>query len=189
MRIFLIILLIVNLLLFFPLVLKCKVDYNLLENRGILSAYFFVFNVSVLKFKFLTNKIVIKNKDRHLSFLYYTDLASQNKIREIFLLLIFKNLRVRNLRFIDVAGKRENVFLTSMLSGGMNVLMSSVMCVLSEKTDIEKFSFVTFPDFFEDKMLICFSTSISINLFKIIYCFVSAVIIKIKKKEIRYGHN
>lgn len=189
MRIFLIVLLIVNLILFLSLVLKCKVDYNLLENKGIIRVYFFIFTISTIKFKFLTNKILLKNKNKRVNFLYYTDLASQNKVREIFLLLIFKNLCVRNLRFIDLVGKKENAFFTSLLSGGMNVAMSTIGCVLSEKTAIEKFSFVSFPDFFENKMLICFSTSISINLFKILYCYVSALIIKSRKKEMKYGHN
>lgn len=189
MRIFLILLFIFNLILFLPLVLKCKINFDFSENKGFLSIFFFNLNVSVFKFKFLINKIFVKDKQKRITFIYYSDLKNQNKVREIFFLLILNNLNIKNLRFMGRIGVKENAFASSMLCSMLNVASSiggGLMCL---KGDVKKFSFAIFPDYFENNFLMCFTTSISISIFTILYCFFMAVIMKLKKGEVQYGNN
>jgi len=189
MRIFLILLLIFNILLFLPLVLKCKINFDFLKNKGTLSVLFFSFIISLFKFKFLINKIFVKDKKKKISFIYYADLTSQNKFKEIFFILLLNNLNVSNLRFMGRIGLYENAFMTSMLCSGLNIASSIGGSLLCEKKNVDKFSFAFFPDYFESNFLLGYTTSISINLFVILYCFIFAIIIKLKKGEKQYGNN
>ncbi|NCB48667.1 MAG: hypothetical protein EOM55_03510 [Clostridia bacterium] len=154
-----------------------------------MSIFFFNLNVSLFKFRFYINKIFLKDKNKRISFIYYSDLTNQNKIREIFFLLILNNLNIKNLRFMGKVGIKENAFLSSMLSSMLNISSSIGGGIICEKKEVKKFSFAIFPDYFENNFLICFTTSISINIFTILYCFLMAIIIKLKKGEKEYGSN
>jgi len=189
MRIFLILLFIFNLILFLPLVLKCKINFDFSENKGFLSIFFFSFNISMFKFKFLINKIFIKDKKKRITFIYYTDLTNQNKVREIFFLLLLNNLNIKNLRFMGKIGVKENAFVSSMLCSVLNIVSSISGGLMYEKGNVKKLSFSVFPDYFENNFLLCFTTSISISIFAILYCFIMAVVIKLKKGEVQYGNN
>ena len=189
MRIFLILLLIVNLILFLPIFFKCKINFDFCNNKGVLSIFFFSFNIALFKFSFLINKIYIKEKKKRISFIYYSDLTNQNKLREIFFILLLNNVDIKNLRFISKVGVKENAYISSLLCAGLNIVSSIFFNFLIEKKNIDKIMFAIFPNYYKSDFLLCFTTSVSINIFMIIYCFVLSLSIKLRKEKIQYGNN
>lgn len=188
MRIFFALLIIFNLILFLPIILKCKINYNFNENRGYISLFFFSFNISLQKFILMLNKIYVKDKRNHITFVYYNDLTSQDKVREIFFVKIIKNVEIRNFRVISRIGVSKNAFMSCMLCGGINVVASIVGSYFCSQTLVEKFSHYSFPNYYKTEFILCFSSTISISLFMIFYCLISAITTKLRKGKTANGY-
>lgn len=181
MRIFLLFLFILNLILFIPIVFKCKVYFDFCKNKGVLSIYFFGFCVNVFSFKLMANKILVKDKRKNINFLYYADLTSQTKFGDIFFLLVFRNLDIRHLRFDGRVGIGDNPFFTSLLCAGLGTSLNIGGTFLCQNESVKSANVAVVPDYLDNSFLFGASSVVATNLFIMLVCFCEAVRLKLQK--------
>ncbi len=174
MIVFLIVLLALMLLLLFPIKLKAKVVFNLLSNSGYISAFFFRFKVFLGKISLAPTKLILQTKKK-LSYLYFFENKSKEDFSEIFFGDLIKHIRLNDLRFIGRFGLFKNCLLTSLCCGSTMAIMGALYAVLNSSRGQIPSDIRLFPDYRHNTILICFTSSITINLLAIIRSFITTI--------------
>ncbi len=175
-------LLLLLLILLFPIKLKGKLIYNLFKNEGIISIYFYKLKLFVSHFKLLPHKILIYGKKKKDISFYFFNQNNQGSIIDIFLMQLIKQIKLNNFRTYANFGLFENAFASSIGSGTLNIMSGVANSYLVNKLDSECITSQIFADYTKTKFIMCFTSSIQLNLLIVIYCFLSSFIIKLKRR-------
>lgn len=183
MKWIIILFLLLLLILLFPIKLKGKLIYNLFKNEGIISIYFYKIKLFVSHFKILPHKILIygkKNKD--ISIYFFDKENNQSSVIDIFFVKLIKQVKFNNFRTYGNFGLCEDAFASSIGSATINILTGVANSYLVNNLGSDNISSQIFTDYTKTKFIMCFTSSIQLNLFIIIYCFLSSFIIKLKRR-------
>ncbi len=178
----LIIAIIVILLLFFPIKVKAKVIFNFLTNKGFVSLFLFGFNAFLGKIKILPTKLALLSKKK-LSYLYFFKNNTQEDFSEMFYSNLLRNVRLNDLRFIGKFGLFTNCLLTSLSCGGVMMGGGIVYSLLNSFRGRVPSSIKIFPDYRGNTLLLCFTSSIKLNLFVILKTFIQTICDFIKRSK------
>lgn len=182
MKWFIILFLLVLLILLFPIKLKGKLIYNLFKNEGIISIYFYKIKLFVSHFKILPHKILIYGKKKKDISIYFFDTDNQSSVLDIFFVSLIKQVKLNNFRTYANFGLCENAFASSIGSGTLNIFTGLANSYLVNYMDSENITSQVFTDYTKTKFIMCFTSSIQLNLFIVLYCFISSFIIKLKRR-------
>ncbi len=183
MKWFIILFLLLLLILLFPIKLKGKLIYNIFKNEGIISIYFYKLKFFVSHFKLLPHKILIYGKKKKDISIYFFDKDNtQSSVLDIFFVSLIKQVKLNNFRTYANFGLCENAFASSIGSGTLNIFTGLASSYLVTNWDADCISSQIFTDYTKTKFIMCFTSSIQLNLFMVIYCFLSSFIIKLKRR-------
>lgn len=187
MRLFIILFLLLLFILFVPIKLKAKVNYDILNNYGFVSIYFYKLKVFLCKISFVPFKILIETKRKRFKFKIFKK-EKDYSYGEIFFKEVMKRLRINNLRLTSRFGLFQDCLLSSIGSGSILALSSILMFTLSSEKNIEHGKIMVFPDYMHSRMLFCFSGSVRLNIFLIILSLVVSLFKTIKRGVKKYGN-
>lgn len=121
------------LILIIPIKLKANISYNLLKNKGQINIMLYKFTIFSFKLKIKTKYIMLTNK-KGKSTLIPISFQDQSNIEYIDLSVVLLNKTTINSIKIDVnIGVMNEPFLTAMLYGLVQGVLSSILCVLKSK--------------------------------------------------------
>ena len=126
MRLFIILFLLLLFILFVPIKLKAKVNYDILNNYGFVSIYFYKLKVFLCKISFVPFKILIETKRKRFKFKIFKK-EKDYSYGEIFFKEVMKRLRINNLRLTSRFGLFQDCLLSSIGSGSILALSSILM--------------------------------------------------------------
>lgn len=183
MKLFFILFFIFIFILFFPINLKGKIIYNILHNSGYLSIYYYKLKMFLANLRFTPFIVFIESKKIKASFDIFKK-EEQYSFSEIFFKEIFKRVKIKNFRLFSKFGFMRDCMLSCIGSGTMTILSSLTMSLLMNKKTVFNSCIQIFPDFLYSRFLICFTGSITLNLFLIIYCAIVSLL-KIMVREVK----
>lgn len=178
----LIITIIVVFLLFFPIKIKAKVVFNFLTNGGFISLFLFGFNAFLGKIKILPTKLAILSKKK-LSYLYFFGNKTQEDFGEMFYTNLLQSIKLNDLRLIGKFGLFANCLFTSLSCGGVMMGGGIAYSLLSSFRGRVPSSIKIFPDYRDNTILLCFTSSIKLNLFVILKAFIQTICDFIKRSK------
>lgn len=182
MIVFLIVFLVLFFLLLFPIKLKAKVIFDLLSNSGYISAFFFKIRVFLGKISLAPTKLILQTK-KNLSCLYFFENKSNEDFSEMFFGNLIKCIRLNDLRFIGRFGLFANCLLTSLCCGSSMTVMGIMYAILNSNRGQIPSDIRLFPDYRHNTILICFTSSITINLLAIIRSFITTICLYSKRSQ------
>lgn len=185
--IFLFFILLTILLLFMPIKLRCKIDYDVFRNDGLLSLFLFKIKLLLAKIKFKNFAILLKDKKKTTT-IYLFNGQEQSKFGDIFLEKLLQNIKVNNSRFISKFGIMRDCLLSSIICGTMINISSVFGCLIAQKKDNVKLSVYCMPDYLHNTFVMCFTSSITFNLFVLLKCLVISTIKICFKRRYKNGN-
>ena len=178
MRLFIILFLFLLLFLFIPIKFKSKVIYNILNNKGYLSIYFYFIKLFDTTWEIVPFKIIINNKNKKDIKISLYDAGKEADFKELFFKSLLKKVKLINFRTIGRFGIMQDCLLSSAGSGALIVFLQIFNCFLMSKKRCRNLSCQIFTDFNKNNFLLCITTSIKFNLFVVITCALSSLIKK-----------
>ncbi len=182
MKWFIILFLLLLLILLFPIKLKGKLVYNLFKNEGIISIYFYKLNLFVSHFKIMPHKILIYGKKKKDISIYFFDDVDQSSVLDIFFMTLIKQIKLNNFRTYANFGIEDNAFASSIGSASLMIVSGFASSFLVNSKSTDNIISQIFADYTKTKFIMCFTSSIQLNLFLVIYSFLSSFIIKLKRR-------
>ena len=186
MKLFFILFFVFIFILFFPINLKGKIIYNILNNSGYLCIYYYKIRLFLANLRFIPFKVLIESKKIKTSFDMFKK-EEQYSFSEFFLKEIFKRLKIKNFRLFSKFGLMQDSMLSCIGSGTITFLSSLMMVLIMNKKKVFYSCIQVFPDFLYNRVLICFTGSITLNLFLIIYCAMVSIVKIIIREGKRNG--
>lgn len=187
MKIFVILFLFLVFILFIPIKLKGKVDYNIFNNTGYVSIYFYKIKVFLGKISFVPFKILIETKKKKIQ-VDFMKKEDEYSYGEILFKILMKKIKIDNIRFISKFGLFRDCLVSAVGSGTMLVTMSILMSIISSKKTLENSEITVFPDYTSNRLLLCFSGSIRLNVFVVILSLLISLFKVIKRGIKNYGN-
>ena len=185
--IFLFFILLTILLLFMPIKLRCKIDYDVFRNDGLLSLFLFKIKLLLAKLKFKNFTILLKDKKKTTT-IYLFNGQEQSKFGDIFLENLLQNIKVDNSRFISKFGIMRDCLLSSIICGIMINISSVFGCLIAQKKENVKLSVYCMPDYLHNTFVMCFTSSITFNLFVLLKCLIISTIKICFKRRYKNGN-
>ena len=186
MKIF-VILLFLLFILFVPIKLKGKVDYSVLNNTGFISIYFYKIKVFLCKISFVPFKIIIETKKKKIQ-VDFMKKEDEYSYGEILFKILMKKIKIDNIRFISKFGLFRDCLVSCAGSGTLLVTMSILMSIISSKKTLDNSEITVFPDYTSNRLLLCFSGSIRLNVFVVILSLLISLFKVIKRGIKNYGN-
>lgn len=181
MKIFLVVLFAVLFLLFVPIKLKFKVDFDFLSNKGYLSLYFFSLKLLVSKLFLLPTKLVIITHGKR-DYLPFFDPPEKKKFKDIFFEKVVSNVDVANLRLFSNFGLFGDGVLSSMGAGALNIAGGLACTYFMQKRNLENATVQNFMDMTSNKFIVAVTSSINVSFFLIIFCALQTLVYMIKNR-------
>ncbi len=176
MKVLLIIFAIILFLLFIPLRVKVKINYNFLRNYGFSSGYFFNIRLFLFSIKLYPNIINLESGKKNLK-ITMVDFGDKKSFGEKYFSSLISLLKIKHMRALSHIGIGNNCMLSCLVCGWLNALFGSLVCVVT-KNNMPPIEINNFPDFLKPNALCAFSLSVDITIFKMLL----ALIITISKK-------
>ena len=187
MKIFVILFLFLLFILFIPIKLKGKVDYSVLNNTGFISVYFYKIKVFLCKVSFIPFKILIETKKKKIQ-VDFMKKEDEYSYGEILFKILMKKIKIDNIRFISKFSLFRDCLVSCVGSGTMLVSMSILMSIISSKKTLDNSEITVFPDYTSNRLLLCFSGSIRLNVFVVILSLIISLFKVIKRGIKNYGN-
>ena len=187
MKIFVILFLFLLFILFVPIKLKGKVDYSIFNNTGYVSIYFYKIKVFLCKISFIPFKILIETKKKKIQ-IDVMKKEDEYSYGEILFKILMKKIKIDNIRFISKFGLFRDCLVSTIGSGTMLVTMSILMSIISSKKTLDNSEITVFPDYTSNRLLLCFSGSIRLNVFVVILSLIISLFKVIKRGIKNYGN-
>lgn len=187
MKIFVILFLFLLFILFVPIKLKGKVDYSVLNNTGFISVYFYKIKVFLCKISFIPFKILMETKKKKIQ-IDVMKKEDEYSYGEILFKILMKKIKIDNIRFISKFGLFRDCLVSCVGSGTMLVTMSILMSIISSKKTLENSEITVFPDYTSNRLFLCFSGSIRLNVFVVILSLIISLFKVIKRGIKNYGN-
>lgn len=187
MKIFVILFLFLLFILFVPIKLKGKVNYSIFNNTGYVSIYFYKIKVFLCKISFIPFKILIETKKKKIQ-IDVMKKEDEYSYGEILFKILMKKIKIDNIRFISKFGLFRDCLVSTIGSGTMLVTMSILMSIISSKKTLDNSEITVFPDYTSNRLLLCFSGSIRLNIFVVILSLIISLFKVIKRGIKNYGN-
>lgn len=171
-------------LLFIPIRLKAKVNYNLLVNEGIISCKVYGLRLILAKIIFKGKYIVVIKDNKAQAF--WLKSQGDESIKDAFIMEIIKRFKFVTMKAYGHIGYADSPLITGMGVGLINEIIICALGVIHIKKLPRKIDTGLYPAFDENKLIVSASMVISINLFDIIASYIS-VLIKHKKESVNNG--
>ena len=188
MKILFLITIVLILLIFLPIRFKGKFIYDVMDNNGYLSFFIFKLKFFLAKFRLFFLKIEIERKNKKIETIYFSEIQSKSKFREIFFSEFIKVISIKNIRIYSCFGIEDNSYVSSILTKLFDIVLKITRIFLKNKKHIQHSQICIIPNFYNSKSLVCFTGSIKFNLLLIIFCFFKSILILIKKKGEKIKH-
>lgn len=180
MKVFFGVLLIIVLILLFPLKIKGKFTYDIFNNYGFVSLFFFSLKLSIFKIKFLPFKIKIKAKGKRF-YVTFRDIISENNFGEVFFNTILKVVKIKSIKLFSNFAIKDNAYVSHLTSGLFYVLFGSAFSYFSQVKNFYNVECLNFANFTNTNFVINFTCSTQTNLLMIIICFVISIFKNFKR--------
>ena len=175
-------------ILFLPIKLRCKINYDVFNNKGFLSLFLYKIKIIVVRWNVKKNCIIFKTDKKELKINVF-DTKGKAAFSEIFMRQIIKKININNLRIMYHFGFNKDMLVISVGGALLNILTRNIVKVVSIKTKLKDYDLNLFVSEKKTIFLLVFTSVIKINLFLIILCFIKAIGIKIKKGLVKkYGN-
>lgn len=181
MRYALFVFFLVLLILFIPIKLKGKLIYNVFKNEGHVSLFFFNIKLFLASISFKAFKLIVKTKKKE-SAIPLTNMQKKEGFGDYFFSEILDKVKINDIRNFTRFGIIQDCMVSCMGSGMIIILSSLINTFLYNKKTISNSLVQVFPDYTNSRFLNCITSSITINLFVIIWALVVSFI-KFLKKE------
>ena len=165
-------------LLFVPLRIKVKINYDFLQNYGFSSGYFFNLRLFSFGMRLLPNKIHLEGKKKQLN-ITLIDFGDKKSFSEEYFSTLIKLLKLKHIRVLSHIGFEDNCMLSCLICGGLNAVFGSLACVAT-KNDAVPFEINNFPDFLKSNLLCGFSSSVDVTIFKMLLALIKTISKKIR---------
>lgn len=165
-------------LLFVPIRVKSKIGYNLFQNQGYLSVFFFNFKIFLAKWKVFPTHIQIKLKSKTMK-IYFNSYQAQTNFGDIYISNLIKKVKIKNLRIIASFGFNADQLISVLCGAGLDIILKIIYCVLLSKKSSDKLDIKVFTSAKKTCFIMCGTTSIQFNLMILLTCFIKTVFRKI----------
>lgn len=169
MKAFIIIVACVVVLLFVPLRIKVKVNFDFLQNVGFSSGYFFNLRLFLFQMKLAPNKLNFTGKRKNFSITLF-DFGGKKSFAEKYFSTLVARLRFKHIRVLSHVGFEDNCMLSCLACGGLNALAGAAAGVMTVGQNVP-IEINNFPDFLKKNLICAFSSSVDVTLFKVICAF------------------
>ena len=175
MRIALVLLFLFLLILFMPIKLRSKIDFNVFINEGIFSLFFFKLKVILAKLEFQPFKILVKTKKQTIP-IYLFSAQRENNFVDLFFDEFLHSLSFNNAKFISRFGIMQDCMLSSVGCGCLLNAFSLISCQIAQNKKRAMTSIYCSPDYNYNTFIVCLSTSITFNIFILLKCLVVSIV-------------
>lgn len=188
MKVVALIFLLVLIILIFPITLKVKIDYNALDNKGLIVFYIFGIRIFIQKWKFGVNKIIFIAKNNKKSEMILFDFDGGSKYGDYLIKDIIKRIELNTLKLFVNLGVEEFSMYTAILNYSLRLPSSIVFDYIDKIKKPEKLVCQILPDFYRNSFFVAINTSVTTSLIMVGISLVSAFIqYKKKKRKFIYG--
>ncbi len=176
MRVALLIVSIILVIVLVPFRLKTKISFNALKNQGVIALKLGCIRLFLGRAKFELNQIVVNYANNKTYRTSFTQFKKSNNLVDKFLVNIFDEIQVNTLKVYANIGYKKDACATSLLVGCIDVPMGIMLSLFKNKKPSAKVMSYIYPNFFQNSLFVGVSSSISLNLFIIILCFLKALL-------------
>lgn len=181
MRTAIILFLLLLLLFFLPISLKTKILFNVIENKGCVSVYFYKIKLIVSKWRFVPFKIVVESNKKEETSIYFNKPNKDNNYKDIFFNQVIRRVRIKNFRTYAKLGFNENCLVTAISVGLLKIMSALLNCFLLKYKVPENLKSQIFCDFKNTNFFLCLTSSVQLNLFMIVESIITSFFIKFYK--------
>ena len=185
MKILLIIILIIMIILLFPLRMKVKFVFNIIDNKGCIAGKILNIRLLFSRFYFIGKTIVMVNKKNKVrTFVLTTE--EPNNFGDILAINLIQSVKYRTAKLYTKLGYKDNAFLTAMLVAIFPIPINLFEGILLSKKSNTIIKTGFFPSFCEDELIFGGATCVDFNFFILLKVF----IISLKKylsKGVKHG--
>ncbi len=178
---FVIILAILIIILFLPIAIKAKVNYDLIENVGYITGKFFFIRVFLIKFKIYGNYVYIYSKKNYEHRYKIISGGPPSVFSDILLFEVLKIIKFRTLKLYASVGSADNAYLAAMACSGLRLATNIMFSYIKTKKPKAIIKTGVYPQFYKNTLLVAGASSVRFNLFKILVCFLKSVHIYINE--------
>lgn len=179
---------IILIILFFPIRAKTKIIYNVFNNKGYASLFFYNLKLFKCRFKIKKFKIYAKTKKKD----FVIDLFNENNqtsLGEIYVMQVLKKIRIKNLKLGSKFSFNRDMLVTSVGGASLNLLFGIILSIICNKKKIDNYEITYFNNADRTMFLVVLTTSIQINLFWLFISLLKTIILKLKKGMVKsYGN-
>ena len=177
------------LILFVPISLKLKMEFNLLINCGKFKV-FFLKKIKVIDWKFELIGKSLKITKRNGKIKYYSLVVTDIDFEFIasFQKALFNRLNIKKSSLLFFIGAKNNAFLTSMLTGYITVIINSILAYLKTHKNGVSLSGKVNPNYEGDIVKMQIQSNFALSIVGLMASLIEAKIKKNKKSK-KVGKN
>ncbi len=188
MKIALFVICLVLFILFIPIKVRGKINYNIFLNSGYVSLFFYKIKILVARFKIKIFKIEVWPLNKKPISLYFKDLKNQSTFSDMFFANLLGVIKVKNFKIISNFGAQNDYLTSSLISGFLKIISGVVFCLFKNNFNSAK-SIQNFTSYNQTKFLVAATVVIRLNLFYVILALIKSVILyQGKRKVLRNGN-
>lgn len=175
-------------LLFFPIRVKSKLIYNVFNNKGYASLFFYNLKLLICRYKFKKLKLIARAKNKEFEIDLINE-KNQTNFGEIYVMQLLKKIRIKNLKLFSQFGFNRDLLASSVGGASLNIIFGIMLSIICNKKKIDNYEITTINNEARTTFLIIISTSIQLNIFWLILSFIKTLLLKIKKGMVNsYGN-
>lgn len=163
-----------------PIKLKTKLIFNLFENKGFISIYFFSFKVMLRNWYIKTNRVVLKdfyNKKKDILIWFGGKNENEkNVFSDIFFNKLLFKIKIKSFKVYSNFGFKNNVYLTFYITAFLNICAGVFKSLIFNTKKVKNMEVALFPSFLKNNSMFCFSLAIQINLFVVLNCLIISLL-------------
>ncbi len=188
MDLFILFFLLFLLLIFFPITVKVKIDYDLLKNEGLLFLYLFGIRIISRKWKIGINKIRIfaKNKKEKQMIIFDFDDGASG-YGDYYLKDVLKRIDINTLKIFATVGVEDYAMYTAIINYALNLPTNIGLHLINHLKQPRKIISQILPDFYKNNCFIAVCTSVT-GTIAMLFISLIASYIKFKNKKRKYSY-
>ena len=181
MKIIIGIFLLIFFILLLPLTFKGKISYNIFNNYGYISLFFFSIKLCLLKIKILPFKIRFKTNKKKF-YLTFSSFISEDNFGEVFLNTLLKFIKFKSIKFFTNMSIKDNAYFPYLIAGTLYILFGTFYSYYSLSKNFYNVECLNFANFTNTNFVINLTCSVKVSLLIIIICFFISVFKNLKRE-------
>ncbi len=176
MEIVLLVIIAMILILFFPIKLKAKVNYNILKNEGNISGKVFWLRVILSKVVYKGKYLILTNQKGRARVLWLKDdESSKVTFGDKYIINFIKNVDYRTMKLYANVGLADNPLAMSLIWSVINIPLQYCIGLVKMNKSSTKIETGFFPSFYNNSATFNCCTVVEFNLWLLIVCLIKTL--------------